>query len=323
MKKLLQRRAFTILLTLILAIHLIPLSASAAKPSPTTFYNASAAIEYADKHWNDGYGLCANFVSACLKAGGIDIPNRSYYSPNSTSYQGISGKLGAYNNPYIASAALLRYLSDAGYKVIKNPKQTDMALGDILFMKSGRYPDSHVTIITKVSNGKAYFSAHNDPYHDHPVGNLGTYLVKMNGYIDVTQQFAGKKISIQNNGRYLSCLPFQTTVTSLRRNEFMYRKELISFTIELTPDGWCGLRASSGRYLTAEKDKNGQLNCRGDQLQSWECWRIWRNSSGYLLESQATGCFLAMKGTNVQNISIRANASAVLSSTKLKIKTVY
>lgn len=33
-------------------------------------YNATAAIEYGKNHWNDGKGLCAEFVSNCLKAGG-------------------------------------------------------------------------------------------------------------------------------------------------------------------------------------------------------------------------------------------------------------
>ncbi len=38
-----------------------------------TTYNASAALTYAKNHWNDGVGLCAEFVSACLTAGGIDV----------------------------------------------------------------------------------------------------------------------------------------------------------------------------------------------------------------------------------------------------------
>lgn len=35
-----------------------------------TNYNSSAALNYASGHWNDGVGLCAEFVSNCLKAGG-------------------------------------------------------------------------------------------------------------------------------------------------------------------------------------------------------------------------------------------------------------
>lgn len=43
-------------------------------------YNAQAALQYAEAHWNDGVGLCAQFVSECLKAGGL-----STYSASGTS----------------------------------------------------------------------------------------------------------------------------------------------------------------------------------------------------------------------------------------------
>ena len=36
-------------------------------------YNADAAIAYASSHWNDGVGWCAEFVSRCVQAGGINI----------------------------------------------------------------------------------------------------------------------------------------------------------------------------------------------------------------------------------------------------------
>ena len=41
------------------------------EPAPVFFYDASKALEYAGDHWNDGVGLCAEFVSECLKAGGV------------------------------------------------------------------------------------------------------------------------------------------------------------------------------------------------------------------------------------------------------------
>lgn len=37
-------------------------------------YNANAALDYARAHWNDGQGLCAEFVSRCAQAGGINMP---------------------------------------------------------------------------------------------------------------------------------------------------------------------------------------------------------------------------------------------------------
>ena len=38
-------------------------------------YNAEAALEYAEANWDSGVGLCAEYVSKCLNAGGTDIEN--------------------------------------------------------------------------------------------------------------------------------------------------------------------------------------------------------------------------------------------------------
>jgi len=40
-------------------------------------YNAAAALRYAEAHWNDGVGKCAQFVSECIKSGGINVYNVS------------------------------------------------------------------------------------------------------------------------------------------------------------------------------------------------------------------------------------------------------
>jgi len=154
-------------------------------------YNASAAIQYADAHWNDGVGLCAHFVSSCLKAGGVTIPNESFYKESAVSYDNCNGKLGVYVNPYVAAPALLKYLGEEmKYEIIKNPKESQMELGDIVFMypkEMGVNPDAHVAIITKVENGQAYYSAHNTNRHNRDVtASWCSYLVKMNGKISDT-----------------------------------------------------------------------------------------------------------------------------------------
>lgn len=43
------------------------------KNAPALFeeYDRAAAVQYAKAHWNDGEGLCAEFVSRCLNAGGL------------------------------------------------------------------------------------------------------------------------------------------------------------------------------------------------------------------------------------------------------------
>lgn len=58
------------LLLFILAISAIPSNHVKAASN----YNANAALDYARSHWNDGQGQCAEFVSRCVKAGGINMP---------------------------------------------------------------------------------------------------------------------------------------------------------------------------------------------------------------------------------------------------------
>jgi|GEM_PF-6480998 len=46
----------------------------------TSNYSHSAAVDYAKKHWNDGVGLCAQFVAACITAGGISVSDKVCYN---------------------------------------------------------------------------------------------------------------------------------------------------------------------------------------------------------------------------------------------------
>ena len=57
-----------VLATILSCFTFLALPVSAANNSD---YNVNNAIEYATKHWDDGKGLCAEFVSDCLRAGGF------------------------------------------------------------------------------------------------------------------------------------------------------------------------------------------------------------------------------------------------------------
>ncbi len=167
---------FCLCLTMLLTVVL---------PTQATSYNISAAVSYANSHWNDGVGLCAEFVSKCLAAGGVTIPNSaSYYSSSTQSYNNNSGTLGAYTNPYTCSASLLLYLSKY-YTVIANPNSSQIDIGDVVFMYSGEWRDGHVGIIINKNNGTPTYAAHNRAtntgkfYSNYPC----TYVVKMNGVI--------------------------------------------------------------------------------------------------------------------------------------------
>lgn len=66
------KRLLSSVLAVILTLSIIPiLTLKADAAAINTFYNRDKALQYASKHWNDGKGLCAEFVSDCLKAGGV------------------------------------------------------------------------------------------------------------------------------------------------------------------------------------------------------------------------------------------------------------
>ena len=153
------KKSLSLLLAVIMMICAVPVIGDGAS------YNVTAAVNYANAHWNDGVGLCAEFVSRCLNAGGISIPNYSYYSSGTKSYANNSGTLGSYTNPYTCSASLLLYLSEK-YKIITNPSNSDIDVGDVVFMYSMsngqlKYRDGHVGICVKKDNGAPKYAAHN------------------------------------------------------------------------------------------------------------------------------------------------------------------
>ncbi len=63
-----KKRIFVLLITVIMLLSAVPIISLPVSASAT--YDANAALSYAANHWNDGVGLCAEFVSNCIKAGG-------------------------------------------------------------------------------------------------------------------------------------------------------------------------------------------------------------------------------------------------------------
>lgn len=150
-----MKRVISILMTLTLMLTVFStgnLGANAAG------YNPDAALVYAEKTWNNGIELCAGYVSNCLKAGGINVMERSVYNL----YSALKGTHGtayilATDGPYI-------YMSDNKGKI---------AAGDPVFY----YCDSCNTFQHAIlcggsdEGGRMTDYAHNNPHH-----NTTTYI---------------------------------------------------------------------------------------------------------------------------------------------------
>ncbi len=66
-----MRKIISLFLTFALLIGCMSTTVLAAT------YDIEKAIQYAENHWNDGQGLCAEFVSKCVQAGGINISTQA------------------------------------------------------------------------------------------------------------------------------------------------------------------------------------------------------------------------------------------------------
>lgn len=64
------KRGISFALAFVLAAAMLP---AMPRASAAASYSVDAAISYAKTHWNDGQGLCAEFVSRCVRAGGLDM----------------------------------------------------------------------------------------------------------------------------------------------------------------------------------------------------------------------------------------------------------
>ena len=184
-------------------------------------YNASNAVSYANTYWsnyNPNYsnynsigGDCANFVSQCLVAGGMQMTDGWYwysYSNRSASWS--------------ACASMYNYFKNSGYEIIENPSDSQVIEGNpVLYYSSSKGRWSHAAICTgHDSSGNALVSAHNSDRHN-VNWKLGTNWSKrctiiINGndpepekwYDDLTPINLGNgfyaQLKCEDNGCYLS-----------------------------------------------------------------------------------------------------------------------
>ncbi len=114
-------------------------------------YNADAALKYASEHWNDGQGLCAEFVSKCVQAGGISIKTE-YITTNC--YNAVSNATGV-------QGQVLK-LNAAGYAT-KSLDGDILSAGDVVIQWCNTHTyRPHILICGGYdSAGYATFYAHN------------------------------------------------------------------------------------------------------------------------------------------------------------------
>lgn len=161
-----KRRIISFLLALCVCFSVMPNTAQAASS-----YNAGNAVAYAASHWNDGVGLCAEFVSNCLRAGGLSSWNRE-----------CTNLYNQLNNEVVGGAriASVQYLTTSGNYIRTSNNAGKISKGDVLFwLCSGCPTDSvggpyqHTALVSDVSGTYVKVYQHNGAVNNQPawVGN--------------------------------------------------------------------------------------------------------------------------------------------------------
>ena len=136
---------FLVVLYLVLSLSL-PVFAAEFGPR----YDGEAAVAYAASHWDDGVGVCDEFIKACLKAGGVEILAG-----------GVDNLKDALLDTRLGTARSLVISADGVHALCT--ENSDIQPGDILFFYCEECKKSiHSAIIGGFDdNGYLYTYAHN------------------------------------------------------------------------------------------------------------------------------------------------------------------
>lgn len=122
-------------------------------------YDPEAAMNYAEAHWNDGVGLCAEFVSRCVQAGGIN----AYSDGTGPLGRAIMREIGMEQNLLLLPELRLDGSGNATYAANKDI----LTRGDVVLQFCNTHQIApHVLICAGYDDsGCALFYAHNGSLH--------------------------------------------------------------------------------------------------------------------------------------------------------------
>jgi len=242
-------------------------------------YNVDLAIAYAEAHWNDNNGLCAEFVAKCVQAGGINIPT---YTLTNLVYDAIINETGV-------SGQWLT-LTSGGY-ALYSQNSNKLSKGDVVISWCGDYGHTyrpHIMLCGGYdSSGYATFYAHNNARHNERIP-------ASSGRCEV----CGRK-----NGQIKAQVLHISSLNSVG--------EIVNLG-----DDFCAYIINTGHWKHLTADANNNVTMRSETGASNQIWHFYRQGDGsYEIVNCASGKALddidfgQTNGTNVQ-VYDRNNMSA-------------
>ena len=162
-------RIITSILSILLLINISTIKAKAVAVN----YDAAASVSFSYSHYNtDSSWLCAEYVSRCLNAGGV---NMTIQKGVKGLYETLSGfdNFAAYQLPYKAGDYRFYATGNNAGKI---------SVGDVIIVRGNDGSYLHAVLVSKIdSKGVVYFNAHNASTKDGeylPTYTSGSYSGK-------------------------------------------------------------------------------------------------------------------------------------------------
>lgn len=226
-------------------------------------YDRTAAVQYAANNWDNGVGVCDEFVKACLKAGGITI-NSGYVTY-------VYRELLNYGTSWPIS-----FTNGICYNTGAN--EGHMEAGDIICwycdacaQPGQRYeerPWPHIAIINRIDdNHIVRFAAHNGAeydsilrnqfYHDvdgerHSGSSIGYYVVHIDTDAAPTPDPQTEYMNFGdklNRRIRLAAAPSRASLVSYDTSIFSHENVFATMNWDTANQDWCFRRQTDGSYI--------------------------------------------------------------------------
>lgn len=172
------KRLLSLAFALLFAVGIIPFGSINSVAAKVETYSVSKALKYAQKNWNNGIGLCAEFASRCLQAGGVDV-----FKPRVIDlYKELKSEYG--------DVYKLKLTNGTSGRISMSANKGKLEKGDPIFYKCNYCGDFEHVVICNGANSDGYSQdyAHNSAHngkkttytYDHCGGDSWTlYSVRM------------------------------------------------------------------------------------------------------------------------------------------------
>lgn len=289
------------------------------KASAASTYDPEKAIAYAAANWNNGVGLCAEFVSNCLTAGGVSIMQKKVSGLESALRTGGYGTLCKLNSS----------ATQWGQVAKMSDNQGKVKVGDPLFTYCSVCGYTHAVICGGVdSSGYITIYAHNSAknnkkyYADctsHSASYISIYSFSMNTHThNYTTYVAGGAATCETQGyttKSCSCGQTITTYSPAKGHDFsvfshyeeshphykVYRCSRCSKTqktnetsfgtscVQCNPSAFCvdlgsnfyGLILNNAIWKPISKSEGtNDISLQTENGNTMQRWRFWRHSDG-------------------------------------------